>query len=257
MIEKAVTPAAVTEGGHGGINAFRLQDGVDEREKVSRVRSVFDSVAPAHDVMNDSHVGRTAPASWKRYTLTVANPQPGQQVLDIAGTGDLSLAFAKKVGPAGRVVHTDINEAMLREFGCSTWLNLTLVWQMPRSCRSPASPPFVSVALVCAHDNKEARWPRCIERSNQAASCRLSFPGGEAASKAYDWYSFNVAQTGQVGTTTRVATAICRVHPHASRAGGVGGTMRSVGFGHGCGTTSAPVRYAARGHHADRGLGFD
>jgi ubiquinone/menaquinone biosynthesis C-methylase UbiE len=36
-------------------------------------------------------------------------------VLDIAGgTGDLSLAFSKKVGGTGRVVHTDINEAMLR-----------------------------------------------------------------------------------------------------------------------------------------------
>jgi demethylmenaquinone methyltransferase/2-methoxy-6-polyprenyl-1,4-benzoquinol methylase len=36
-------------------------------------------------------------------------------VLDIAGgTGDLALAFAKKVGTTGQVVHTDINEAMLR-----------------------------------------------------------------------------------------------------------------------------------------------
>ena len=36
------------------------------------------------------------------------------QVLDIAGgTGDLSMAFAQKVGATGRVVHTDINEAML------------------------------------------------------------------------------------------------------------------------------------------------
>ena len=36
-------------------------------------------------------------------------------MLDIAGgTGDLSLAFSKKVGATGRVVHTDINEAMLR-----------------------------------------------------------------------------------------------------------------------------------------------
>ena len=37
------------------------------------------------------------------------------KVLDIAGgTGDLALAFAKKVGSSGQVVHTDINEAMLR-----------------------------------------------------------------------------------------------------------------------------------------------
>jgi demethylmenaquinone methyltransferase/2-methoxy-6-polyprenyl-1,4-benzoquinol methylase len=52
---------------------------------------------------------------WKAYTLQVANLKEGDQVLDIAGgTGDLSLAFSKKVGASGRVVHTDINEAMLR-----------------------------------------------------------------------------------------------------------------------------------------------
>ena len=45
----------------------------------------------------------------------VADLREGSQVLDIAGgTGDLSMAFAKKVGRTGRVVHTDINEAMLR-----------------------------------------------------------------------------------------------------------------------------------------------
>jgi demethylmenaquinone methyltransferase/2-methoxy-6-polyprenyl-1,4-benzoquinol methylase len=45
----------------------------------------------------------------------VANLKEGDKALDIAGgTGDLSLAFSKKVGASGQVVHTDINEAMLR-----------------------------------------------------------------------------------------------------------------------------------------------
>jgi demethylmenaquinone methyltransferase/2-methoxy-6-polyprenyl-1,4-benzoquinol methylase len=45
----------------------------------------------------------------------VANVGEGSKVLDIAGgTGDLALAFARKVGASGEVVHTDINEAMLR-----------------------------------------------------------------------------------------------------------------------------------------------
>lgn len=88
---------------------------VDEQEKAKHVRSVFDSVAPKYDVMNDL-MSAGLHRIWKRYTITLANPQPGQQVLDIAGgTGDLSRAFAQRVGPTGRVVHTDINEAMLRE----------------------------------------------------------------------------------------------------------------------------------------------
>ena len=88
---------------------------VDEQEKASRVRGVFDSVASKYDVMNDlMSVGMHR--AWKAYTVLVANVKSGQRVLDIAGgTGDLALAFAPKVGPTGQVVHTDINEAMLRE----------------------------------------------------------------------------------------------------------------------------------------------
>ncbi|MCB2016609.1 MAG: class I SAM-dependent methyltransferase, partial [Hydrogenophaga sp.] len=88
---------------------------VDESDKARHVRGVFDSVAPKYDVMNDL-MSAGLHRIWKRYTIAVANPQPGQQVLDIAGgTGDLARAFARRVGPTGRVVHTDINEAMLRE----------------------------------------------------------------------------------------------------------------------------------------------
>src|SRR5918912_2363233 len=53
--------------------------------------------------------------AWKAYTVAVANVKEGDRVLDIAGgTGDLARAFARRAGPMGTVVHTDINEAMLR-----------------------------------------------------------------------------------------------------------------------------------------------
>ena len=87
---------------------------VEEKEKAGKVRGVFDSVASRYDVMNDL-MSMGLHRAWKAYTVMVANLQEGQQVLDIAGgTGDLALAFAPKVGKTGRVVHTDINEAMLR-----------------------------------------------------------------------------------------------------------------------------------------------
>ena len=87
---------------------------VDESEKASRVRGVFDSVASKYDVMNDVMSGGMHRA-WKAYTVMVANLKEGDRALDIAGgTGDLALAFSKRVGASGQVVHTDINEAMLR-----------------------------------------------------------------------------------------------------------------------------------------------
>src|SRR5215208_4448337 len=89
-------------------------ESVDEREKAGRVRGVFDSVAPRYDLMNDL-MSMGLHRAWKAYTLLAANVRPGEHVLDIAGgTGDLALAFARQVGATGRVVHTDINEAMLR-----------------------------------------------------------------------------------------------------------------------------------------------
>lgn len=86
---------------------------VDEQDKAKRVRGVFDSVASKYDIMNDLMSGGMHRA-WKAYTVMVANLKEGDRALDIAGgTGDLSLAFAKKVGKTGQVVHTDINYAML------------------------------------------------------------------------------------------------------------------------------------------------
>src|SRR5689334_75256 len=88
---------------------------VDEQEKARKVRGVFDSVASRYDVMNDL-MSMGMHRAWKAYTVAVANLQPGDKVLDLAGgTGDLARAFARKVGATGTVVHTDINEAMLRQ----------------------------------------------------------------------------------------------------------------------------------------------
>src|SRR5574343_886799 len=87
---------------------------VDEAEKAGKVKGVFDSVASRYDIMND-FMSMGLHRVWKAYTVAVANLKEGDTVLDIAGgTGDLSRAFARKVGPTGTVVHTDINEAMLR-----------------------------------------------------------------------------------------------------------------------------------------------
>ena len=51
---------------------------------------------------------------WKAFTIQRSGVREGSRVLDVAGgTGDLSLAFAKKVGKSGQVWLTDINNAML------------------------------------------------------------------------------------------------------------------------------------------------
>jgi demethylmenaquinone methyltransferase/2-methoxy-6-polyprenyl-1,4-benzoquinol methylase len=77
------------------------------------VRGVFDSVAKRYDIMNDL-MSMGLHRAWKAYTVAVANLRPGP-VLDIAGgTGDLAPRLRPQGGAQGLVLHTDINEAMLR-----------------------------------------------------------------------------------------------------------------------------------------------
>ena len=172
---------------------------VDEQDKARRVRGVFDSVASKYDVMNDlMSVGMHR--AWKAYTVLVANVKEGQQVLDIAGgTGDLALAFAPKVGASGRVVHTDINEAMLLE-GRNRLLDAgvslpTLVCDAEHLPFADAHFDVVTVAFGLRNmTHKDA----ALREMN-----RVLKPGGKLfvlefskvakpLEKIYDWYSFKV-----------------------------------------------------------------
>jgi demethylmenaquinone methyltransferase/2-methoxy-6-polyprenyl-1,4-benzoquinol methylase len=86
---------------------------VAEAEKARRVAEVFDSVAQRYDIMNDLMSGGMH-RLWKSFTIARSGVREGSRVLDVAGgTGDLSLAFARKVGKSGQVWLTDINNAML------------------------------------------------------------------------------------------------------------------------------------------------
>ena len=214
---------------------------VDEAQKASRVRGVFDSVAPKYDVMNDL-MSMGLHRAWKAYTVAVANLQPGQAVLDIAGgTGDLARAFARKVGPTGTVVHTDINEAMLRQ-GRDRLIDEGLV--LPTLLCDGEKLPFatagfdlVSVAFGLRNmTHKEAAL---------AEMARVLKPGGrllvlefskvaEPLQQVYDWYSFKVLpRIGQLvardGDSYRYLAESIRMHPGQAQ---LKAMMRDAGFGH-------------------------
>ena len=88
-------------------------EAVAEQEKARRVADVFDSVASRYDLMNDLMSGGMH-RLWKAFAIQRSGVREGSRVLDVAGgTGDLSLAFSKRVGKSGQVWLTDINNAML------------------------------------------------------------------------------------------------------------------------------------------------
>ena len=216
-------------------------ESVDEADKARRVRGVFDSVAPKYDVMNDL-MSAGLHRAWKAYTVMVANVRDGAQVLDIAGgTGDLSLAFARRVGRSGRVVLTDINESMLRhgrdrliDAGC---VPDALVCDAEKLPFANAQFDVVSVAFglrnMTHKDLALAEMARVLKPGGKLLVLEFSRVA-KPLEKVNDWYSFKVRpRLGQWvakdEASYRYLAESIRMHPGQEE---LKALMMNNGFGH-------------------------
>ena len=97
--------------------SFGFRD-VPEAEKEGLVREVFSSVAARYDVMNDL-MSAGIHRLWKDAMVEWLAPQPGWNVLDVAGgTGDIAFRIADMVrarGGQAQITVCDINPNMLAE----------------------------------------------------------------------------------------------------------------------------------------------
>ena len=214
---------------------------VDDADKAGRVRNVFDSVAPKYDLMNDV-LSFGLHRAWKAYTVALADVQPGDKVLDVAGgTGDLAVAFAARVGDSGRVVLTDINEAMLRT-GRDRLLDSGQV--LSTAVCDAESLPFangsfdlVSVAFGLRNmTHKEAAladMARVLRPGGRLLVLEFSTPAAPLR-KAYDLYSFRLMPflgrwvAGDADSYRYLAESI-RMHPDQST---LKTMLKAAGFGH-------------------------
>ena len=86
---------------------------VAKSEKEGLVGQVFTSVASKYDLMNDMMSGGIH-RLWKRHFVAASGIHRGNLVLDLAGgTGDIAKLLMPLVGPTGKVIIGDINQAML------------------------------------------------------------------------------------------------------------------------------------------------
>jgi len=198
---------------------------VPVEDKAQRVRHVFDSVAGKYDLMNDL-MSAGLHRLWKRFAVNATRVRPGMRILDLAGgTGDLAIDFARRVGPAGTVVLTDINGAMLSA-GRDRLINAGFL--LPVVQCDAEKLPFPDAHFDCVSIGFGLRnFTR--KDSALAEMRRVLRPGGVAAvlefsrvwqplAPAYDWYSFTMLpRLGQFvagdGESYRYLAESIRMHP--------------------------------------------
>ena len=214
---------------------------VSPEEKTTRVRGVFDSVAPSYDLMNDLMSGGLH-RLWKRFALLQTGLRPGQRALDVAsGTGDLGAGLARQVGRDGLAVLTDINREMLAR-GRDRLIDKGLGTQVAFVIANAECLPFADASFDCVTIGFGLR--NVTDKAAALASMRRVLrPGGRLLvlefSKprpeiraAYDAYSFNVLPrlggivAGDAASYRYLAESI-RVHPDQET---LAAMVRDAGF---------------------------
>lgn len=214
---------------------------VAEAAKAKRVSSVFSSVARRYDIMNDLMSGGLH-RSWKAFAIQMAGVRLGQRVLDVAaGTGDLTIAHARRAGETGEVWHTDINPDMLRE-GRDRLTNAGLL--LPSLLCDAEKLPFpdnhfdcVTVAFglrnMTHKDRALAEFRRVLKPGGRALVLEFSRVA-KPLEKMYDLYSFKVLpwlgrQVAKDEASYRYLAESIRMHPPQAE---LKAMMKAAGFGH-------------------------
>lgn len=172
------------------------------KEKSNLVAEVFHSVAPQYDLMNDV-MSLGMHRLWKRMTLAASGVRAGHFVLDVAsGTGDLAMAFAACVGQMGKVILTDINEAMLG-VGRDRLADKGIIGNVDFVLADAEQLPFTSHYFDCVSiafglrnvtDQSAAlrSMYRILKPGGRLLILEFSHPTTSLLNKIYDFYSFNI-----------------------------------------------------------------
>lgn len=175
---------------------------VNENEKAGLVGGVFRSVARNYDLMNDL-MSLGAHRLWKQFAADQSGVKEGDSVLDVAGgSGDLSLKFARRVGPNGRVVVTDINEAMLG-VGRERLIDKGVVGNVDYALTDAEQLAFKENCFDCVSisfglrnvthiDKALASMHGVLRPGGRCLVLEFSHPNNAALKGIYDAYSFNV-----------------------------------------------------------------
>jgi demethylmenaquinone methyltransferase/2-methoxy-6-polyprenyl-1,4-benzoquinol methylase len=187
---------------------------VAEGDKAGMVRDVFDNVAPRYDLMNDL-MSLGIHRLWKDAMVAELTPQPGMQILDLAGgTGDIALRLRprvasrtdsgeeKRAAKDGIVYVCDINAEMLghgRDRALDKGVADGIVWLCGDAESLPLGDMAVDAVTIAfgirnvTHLDRALSEARRVLRPGGRFLClefsRVSLP---FIDQIYDRYSFSV-----------------------------------------------------------------
>jgi demethylmenaquinone methyltransferase/2-methoxy-6-polyprenyl-1,4-benzoquinol methylase len=181
---------------HFGYRHVPLED------KTKLVESVFRSVAPRYDLMNDL-MSLGIHRLWKKFLLTQTQLRPHHAVLDVAsGTGDVAQACAREMGKTGKIIATDINPAML-QVGQERAIDAGLLGRIQFIEANAEHLPFedhefdritMAFGLRNVTDKSQALKELCrvLKPGGKCLILEFSHPTVPLLDKLYDAYSFHV-----------------------------------------------------------------
>jgi len=201
---------------------------VKAEDKANLVADVFHSVANRYDLMNDL-MTLGVHRLWKRYTIELSGIREGQTVLDLAGgTGDLAALMAPRVGKAGKIILSDINDSML-QVGRDRMADKGFIGNIDYVQANAERLPFSDKQFDCVTiafglrnvTDKNAALRsifRVLKPGGRLLILEFSKPTNSLLEKVYDEYSFKVLpKIGEIVTNDaesyRYLAESIRMHP--------------------------------------------
>lgn len=179
---------------------------VDENEKATLVRGVFDSVASRYDVMNDL-MSAGLHRVWKHDMVSWLAPRDGMKIIDMAGgTGDIAFRMLAKADC--EVTVCDINQEMLKE-GRNRAIDRNLLTGLSWNCVNAEELPFedksydaytiaFGIRNVTHIDKALKEAYRVLKPGGRFMCLEFSHMTNDWLQKCYDAYSFNaIPKIGQ------------------------------------------------------------